>query len=77
MVIGLAPSHPVVQQKKLVKEIKFQSEHRDFTKNVVRGAKKRVRVDLHSVTSVDVFPSLLRANSLLVGVLYLFRGVRD
>lgn len=42
MVIGLAPSHPIVVHSKPVKEIKFQSEHRDFSKNVVRGAKKRV-----------------------------------
>jgi hypothetical protein len=41
MVIGLAPSHPIVLQKKPIKEVKFQSEHRDFSKNIVRGAKKK------------------------------------
>jgi hypothetical protein len=53
LVIGLAPSHPIVQQSKAVASVKFQSEHRDFTKNVVRGSKKKVRY-LTSFTGCSV-----------------------
>lgn len=53
MVIGLAPSHPLVSKKMPIKAVKFQSEHRDFTKNVVRGAKKRVRMFFPLVMALE------------------------
>lgn len=43
LVLGLAPSHPIVQKQLTVTEVKFESDTRDLSKNVVRGAKKKVR----------------------------------
>lgn len=64
MVIGLAPSHPILTLHKSIKEIKFQSEHRDFTKNSVRGSKKKVRFLVASF-SYSPFLTALLTNTMI------------
>lgn len=43
-VVGLAPSHELLQLGKEVKQVDFVIEDKDLSKNSVRGTKKKVRV---------------------------------
>lgn len=51
--IGLAPSHQILQQNKTIDSINFQSNKKDLSKNIVHGAKKKGGARLRPETPIS------------------------